>query len=424
MTTADWVPIEWPAQWGAGQLSLLRDTPFNAIAFPAAPPPALAAAARAAGLEVPTLVWRAWKDVDWAQSADVLAIGDGFWPAYSWKGVADGSAGPTGEPWLDANGWLYLYARSRGCGRAVWVRSDPPKDPRTVRQAHLQLLLAEAFAYGGRRPLWLPPEFAKELAGGHSRAVEDWKRLVAIARWLEAHSAWRSWPVVAPLIILSDFSGDNEYVAGETMLLAARQQAPFWPVYAPATVEVDFQNRRAALYPDQAAPGPKLAGLLQSFARKGGLVLIGPAAAKGFAGMKALNQHPHPRFDIYSLGDGRVAVARAAFDDPWTLANDAHLLTSKRYDPARLFNGGLLHTHTASSPDGNRSLVHVINYGGESPGHEVVLQVNRPVKSARFHAIGSASPAPAKLTGNPARPEIVLPDVSVYIGVELEHAHA
>jgi hypothetical protein len=424
MTPADWIPIEWPAQWGPGQLSLLRDTPFNALAFKAAPPPALAAAARAAGLQAPAVAWHAWKDVDWAQSADVLAIGDGFWPAYSWKGVADGTAGPTGEPWLDANGWLYLYARSRGGGRAVWVRSDPPKDPRTVRQAHLHLLLAEAFAYGGRRPLWLPPEFATALAGGQSRAMDDWKSLAARARWQEAHSAWRAWPAVAPLIVLSDFSGDNEYVAGETMLLAARQQAPFWPVYAPAAAEADFQNRRAALYLDQAAPAPKLSALLQSFARKGGLVLTGPAAAPGFAGLQPVNQHPHPRFDIYALGDGRVAVARAAFDDPWTLANDAHLMTSKRYDPARLFNGGLLHTHTTSSPDGTGSLVHIINYGGESPGHEVVLQVNRPVKSARFHAPGSASPAAAKLTGNPARPEIVLPDVSVYIGVELEHAHA
>jgi len=420
----DWIPIEWPAQWGPGQLRLLRDTPFNAIAFPSTAPPALARAARAAGLQAPALAWREWKEIEWAQPADVLAVSDGFWPAYSWKGVADGTAGPTGEPWLDANGWLYLYARSRGPGRAVWVRSDPPKDPRTVRQAHLQLLLAEAFAYGGRRPLWLPPDFALGLANGHSRAVDDWKTLAAMARWFEAHSAWRAWPAVAPLIILSDFSGDNEYVAGETMLLAARQQAPFWPVYAPAASPADFTNRRAALYLDQAAPQPKLAALLQSFARDGGLVLAGPSAARSFPGLKPVNQHPHPRFDIFSLGPGRVALARAPFDDPWTLANDAHLLTSKRYDPVRLFNGGLLHTHTASSPDLAAAIVHIVNYGGESPGHEVVLQVSRPVKSARFHDPRSASPPAVTLTGNPARPEFVLPDISVYIAVELEYAHA
>jgi len=424
MTPADWIPLEWPAQWGPGQLSLLRDTPFNAIAFKDPPPPALAAAARSAGLQAPTLAWQAWKEVDWTQSADVLAINDGFWPAYSWKGVADGTAGPTGEPWLDANGWLYLYARSRGAGRAVWLRSDPPKDPRTVRLAHLQLLLAEAFAYGGRRPLWLPPDMAASLAAGKSRAMEEWRTVAALARWFERHSAWRSWPAMAPLIILSDFGGDNEYVAGETMLLAARQQAPFWPVYAPAATETDFHQRRAALYLDQAAPKAELAGLLQSFARKGGIVLAGPSAAKSFSGLKPVNQHPHPRFDIYALGDGRVALARAAFDDPWTLASDAHVLTSRRYDPARLFNAGLLHLHTVASPDGNSALIHVINYGGEAPGHEVALQVNRPVKSARFHSPGASEPSAAKLTQNPARPEIILPDVLVYIAVELEYAHA
>src|SRR3974390_2611163 len=177
MTPADWIPIEWPAQWGTAQLSLLRDTPFNALAFQSPPPPALATAARQAGLQVPSVSWRPWKEVGWAQAADVLAINDGFGPAYSGRGGAEGTAGPTAEPWLDANGWLYLYARSRGAGRAVWVRSDPPKDPRTVRQPHLQLLLAEAFAYGGHRPLWLPPDFASAIAGGQSRAVNDWKIL-------------------------------------------------------------------------------------------------------------------------------------------------------------------------------------------------------------------------------------------------------
>jgi len=156
----------------------------------------------------------------------------------------------------------------------------------------------------------------------------------------------------------------------------------------------------------------------------GGLVLAGPSAARTFPGLKPMNQHPHPRFDIFSLGQGRVALARAPFDDPWTLANDAHLLTSKRYDPVRLFNGGLLHTHTASSPDLAAAIVHIVNYGGEAPGHEVVLQVGRPVKSARFHDPRSASPKAVTLTGNPARPEMVLPDFSVYIAVELEYAHA
>ena len=83
--------------------------------------------------------------------------------------------------------------------------------------------------------------------------MDDWKSLAARPRWQEAHSAWRVWPAVAPLIVLSDFSGDNEYVAGETMLLAARQQAPFWPVYAPAAAEADFHDRRAARCPPRRA---------------------------------------------------------------------------------------------------------------------------------------------------------------------------
>ena len=152
--------------------------------------------------------------------------------------------------------------------------------------------------------------------------------------------------------------------------------------------------------------------------------MAGPSAARSFAGLKPVNQHPHPRFDVYSLGEGRVAVSRAAFDDPWTLANDAHLFTSRRYDPARLFNGGLLHLHTAAQVGSNASIIHIVNYGGEPQGHEVMLQVNRPVKSARFHSPGASASILATLAGNPARPEINLPDVLVYIALELEYAHA
>jgi hypothetical protein len=428
-TPADWIPIEWPASWSAGQLGLLRDTPFNAIAFPAskkeeAPPAGVVEAAKAAGLTVPAVTWQAWKDIDWSKSDGIAAIGDGFWPAYNYKGMADGSAGPTGEPWLDANGWLYLYARARAGQRVVWLRSDPPEDPRTVRQPHLQLLLAEAFAYGGRRPLWLPPAFANALAAGNEQALKDWKKLADTARWFEQRKEWRSWPAVAPLVILSDFSGDNEYVAGETMLLAARKQVPFWPVSTAQATASDLAGRRSVLYLDPAPPDPKLLALLKAFATNGGLVLAGPACAKAFAGLKPVAASPHPRFDILALGRGRVAVARAVFDDPWTLADDAHLMTSKRYDPARLFNGGLLHTHTAASPDGKRSIVHIVNYGTEPFAHVVALQVTRSVRSARIHIPGEAESRVARPSGHPARPELTIPHFSVYLAVELEHAHA
>jgi hypothetical protein len=163
--------------------------------------------------------------------------------------------------------------------------------------------------------------------------------------------------------------------------------------------------------------------MLKTFAAQGGLVLAGPSAAKSFPGLKPVAAHPHPRFDVLALGRGRVAVARAAFDDPWTLADDTHLLMSRRFDPVRLFNGGLLHTHTTASPDGKRSLVHIINYGTEPFYHVVVLQVTRPVRSAKTYLPGAADPKSVEVGGDPARPEIVIPHFSVYLAVELEHAH-
>ena len=422
--SASWIPIEWPAEWGPQQVSLLRDTPFNAVVFRSAPPAGVADAVRAAGLATPAVNWREWKKVDWTSAEEPLAVSDGFWPAFNWKNMADAQAAPTGEPWLDANGWLYLYGRSRSGGKAIWVRSDPPADPRTVRVGQVQLLLAEAFAYGGRRPVWLPPLFAKALAGGNSRVSDDFAKTAALARWFEAHGEWRSWPAVSPLALVSDFSEKNEYVAGEAMLLSARQQTPFWPLYSGTLKEEDLRNRRAVLYLDADPPKPQLLGLLDKFVRTGGLLIISPSAAKGLNGLKPVSDAPHPRFKISSLGRGRVAVGKTDFDDPWTVAGDAHLLTSRRYDPSRLFNGGLLHLHHSSSLDARRSLIHVVNYTAEPQGHVVVLQVSRPVQSALIHSPNSTQPVAAKITGTANRPEIVLPYFSVYIAVELEHAHA
>ena len=127
---------------------------------------------------------------------------------------------------------------------------------------------------------------------------------------------------------------------------------------------------------------------------------------------------------ILAMGKGRMALARAAFDDAWTLAEDAHLLMSRRYDPVRLFNGGLLHTHTVGSVDGHRSLVHIVNYGAEPFFHAVVLQVTRPIRSAKSYLSGSTETKTLEISGDPARPEIVIPHFSVYLAVELENAHA
>ena len=47
-TSAELVPIEWPASWRPELLSLLRDTPFNALAFKDPLPAGVAEAAAAA----------------------------------------------------------------------------------------------------------------------------------------------------------------------------------------------------------------------------------------------------------------------------------------------------------------------------------------------------------------------------------------
>ena len=88
------------------------------------------AAAQAAGLsavalhgfqgstDFPVIAWSEREDVPWDSTGPAVAIGGNVWPGVSLaSGGGDASAGPTGVPWLDSNGWYIQMARAQ-IGRA------------------------------------------------------------------------------------------------------------------------------------------------------------------------------------------------------------------------------------------------------------------------------------------------------------------
>lgn len=408
-----WVPFEWPAEWnGPARLPLLDGTPFNCVLAP----PALRGAAEKRGLAAPDVAWHSWKEVNWRAPGAVVAINDALWPELQRRANTQ-DAGPTGAPWLDANGWLIVYARSRAAGVPVWIKSPPPEDVRTVRIEQLLLAASESYAFGARRPVWLPPDLASGAAAGNAAAHKDWRRLADHSAWHEAHSAMRDWPVAARLLLVSDFSGPNEFLSSETMLLAARRNLLFQPVETARLTAKDFAGRKAALYTDLAPPPPAQKELLEQFAAQGGLLIAQKSA--GFAPGKPLPDQ-HPRFDLAAAGKGRIALAKTEFDDPWLLAQDAHLLMSRRWDPVRLFNPGSLILHHTVSPDGARAAVHLVNYSLQPAAHNVIVQVAAPCKAARFLIPGQAQPLPAAIEKVSGRQEIRVSPFGVYVAIELE----
>ncbi len=418
--------MEWPATWrDPALLSLLDGSPVNCLLLPPEAPPAIRAAAAAKALDCPEKIpWRMIKELDWKSDEPLLAIKDGFWPELSRKGGgadADAEAGPTGAPWLDANGWLIQLARARAPQRTVWIKSDPPEDAARLAATNYQLALAEAWTYGAKRPVWFSPQLAESIAAGNAQATQIWDQMKQTLNWVEARRGWNSWKPFARMVVLSDFSGPNEYTATETLTLAARRNLAFIPVETGKFAAAHLGGMKALLYVDDTPlPAPAVQALDQ-FMRAGGLVLTLKKPAEAFKGGKPMAE-PHPRFDLFALGKGRLAVSKGDYDDPWLLAQDAHLLMSRRHDAVRLFNAGSIQWFHTASADGRRWLIHLVNYSRWGSANLVALQTWQAVKGARFHTPASEQTQELEIHRETGHQEVYLPRFAVHASVELEIA--
>ena len=420
--------MDWPRDWSEpARLDLVRQTAINCLLCPVEPSREFRQAAQAASIEClppnsPAVTWRPLKEIDWKTAAPIIGVSDGVWPKLDIKrGGTSESTGPTGAPWLDANGWVIQLARSRGQGKPVWLRADPPQQNEVIGIPDYLLAIHEAEAFGARRPVWLSPVHAQELVKGIPAARQGWQSITGALAWWRSHQEWSQWPVDARLLVVSDFSGPNEYLATEILNLSARRDLAFHAATPDQVTDKSLHGLRALIYADQQPPAAALLTLMQQFADSGGLVLAAKETTAKLKGLKPLAE-THPRFTLYSAGKGRVAVPKPAWDDPYLVAVDTHLLMSRRHDSVRLFNGGSLNIHHVVSPDGSRSVVHLLNYARRGGAQQVLLQSQRPVRSARLLEPSKSEPVTLTVNREMGRYEMPLPPLAVYGAVELEHS--
>ena len=415
------VPMFWPAAWPGDEAArLLAASPIDClIASPEAEPSARKAAA-AKRIPFLNVRWTAWAETDWSRPAQI-AIGDGVWPAAA-AAQNRQEGGPTGAPWVDANGWIVQLASALApAGSEIWITSNPPGELRAIQPNQYLLGLAEAFAYGARRPVWLAPHHAAEVLEGKGEGADAWKSINSLLAWLAPRDPWRLYRPVSSLLVISDFAGANEYMAGEVLNLAARQHIAFTPVHKRRATPASFAGKRAALYVDPQPPPDPLAAAMSAFVQSGGLLIALNSAASAI-GPATPSAEPHPRFDLYSSGKGRLAISKQDFDDPWILARDAHLLMSRRWDSIRLFNAGSMLAFHAAAPAGRTSIVHLLNYTCRASAHPVSLQVPAGVRAVRLHSPAAATPAAAPIHRRDGRNEIDIPPYAVYCALELVHS--
>jgi hypothetical protein len=311
--------------------------------------------------DFPVIAWSDREDVAWDSTAPAAAIGGNVWPGVSLAGGgADASAGPTGVPWLDSNGWYIQMARAR-LKAPLWIVFDPPGGPAVVPPQSYVKAICDSEAAGGRWVISLDDKLRSDLAAGNTAA---WKDIAVAAGFFKNHPDWKSYRSLGLVGVISGFGGDDFGLTGEILNLMARRDLLFrviWKSQAMAqAMPQPFTGLKALIYADAAMPEQPLRRKITDFVEQGGLLITGPQWGKAGA--------PAPpgfqtQFDVLAVGKGRLAVARKAIDDPYQVAVETQLLLSHRNDLVKIYNSPSSGcTRYTASPDGKAALLQCLSY--------------------------------------------------------------
>ncbi|MEO8596026.1 MAG: hypothetical protein ABI759_22080 [Candidatus Solibacter sp.] len=465
---ADWSPMKWPkgAFWTQpASLDLIRGSAVNCLLIPwgkaenqtalgplvteavrrgialvgvveegASTGPA-AQAAKIAGLAAvatakpgeaggfPAVTLAKRSEIPSGKGDTAVAFTDSVWPAVKMMRAGGGNAagadaGPTGAPWLDSNLWFVQMAKVMMPDRPVWIMADPAAGRVFTRPGGYFIAVADAAQAGGRWVISLDDDFAGGLAKGDAKAAEDWKRVLKAVKFFADHAAWSKYGSLGLVGVLSDFRGENEFLATETLNLMMRRQLPFRAVDKTKLAANSLQGLKAVVYTDEQMPAPAMRQQLTAFARGGGLLICTKKCA-ALAGDGRALAADNPLFQIHSLGTGRIAVSTEDSIDPFVLAGQTHMLLSRKNDMYRLYNQGSATTIYTGSPDGKKALLQFLSFSaGRIP--DLGIDFVRGYRSAVCHMLETDAPSTVNLVRRESSQEVHLPGFPLFCAIELE----
>jgi hypothetical protein len=401
-------PFLWPASWkDPSALAPFADTAFDCLVCDrSAVPDAILAQAKQKGLAI----------VDPASPPAGVLITEGVWPGVQLaRGQAAASSGPTGNPWVDSNGWKIRLEGALHPGSQVWVDAKPANG--RALAASYPRVIADAAAYGGRWIVTLDDQLAGDIAQGKPDALAAWKKIAGAARFFKDHQAWSGYAPAAVLGIVSDFSGDNEFLGQELLNLVARTNQQSAIILKDKAAASSFAGLRAVLYADAKPPEPGLRSRIMAFVESGGTLITGPnwGAAPG----RPSTGLDLPGYAWRAAGKGHVALAQAEFADPYALANEAVLIVSHRYDSVRFWNAGSAGYHYTAAPDGKRAVVQMLFYTDRATT-SVTARVAGKYRTVKLWTLDGQEPRPIEMDLQKDAVELHLPSVSQYAAAELE----
>jgi hypothetical protein len=406
----EWTPFRWPNSWkDPSALSLLRGTAINYLLIDKGQEfDSVRSRARQEGLQV----------ADSAATPGGVSLVKGEWAGVRMsRGPGGGaSAGPTGVPWVNSNGWAIRLTAALHPATAVWVEARPAENARLTPDSYL-ITVADSASYGGRWVITLDAPFAAGVAAQRPESMTAWKKLCDSAAFFAAHKDWAGYEPQAIVGVISDYADDHEFFGGELLNLLARAGAHYRILLTEKVSEASLQGLRALVYADTAPPSPAVRSRILGFVQAGGMLVTSPKW--GAVTTPPLQAEDHPRFALHAVGKGRIAVAKEEQADPYMWANDTVVLVSHRYDLVRFWNGGATGSFYTASPDRQRAIVHLLFYSNRGPDAASVRVVGR-YRSARISTADQPTARSVEMVSQKEAVEIHLPQVSQYVALELE----
>jgi hypothetical protein len=346
-----------------------------------------------------------------------VTLAKGEWPGVKMArggGGGGGSAGPTGVPWVDSNGWLVRLESALHPETNVWVDALPAANMRPMASSYL-IALADSASHGGRWVISLDSQLAANIASKQAQALDTWKKLTAASAFFAAHKDWPGYHAIGTVGMVSDFTGGNEFFSREMLNLMARAGQHYRILLKDRLTDSSFASLRAVIYTDAEPPAPALRKQILAFVQSGGMLITGPKW--GDAPGTPMKGDEQPRYSWRSLGKGRIAWAAAEPDDPYLWANESAILVSHRYDLIRFWNGGATGSYCALSPDRKQAVAHLMFFANRGPDSASVRIAGR-YRSAKASTV--EGPVKVEMESQKDAVEIRLPQVSQYVALELE----
>ena len=350
---------------------------------------------------------------DWPEARPIGRAGRGAAAAASEPAF---EAGPTGEPWVNSIGWVVQLARARNPNAQVWVDAEPPRHPLTADE--YTRAVADAASNGGRWILTLDTDLAAGLRDGKPASLEIWKQILRSCDFFQSHEAWGSYKRAARLGLVSDFSGDNEFLSQEFLNMATRNNQPCQVLEKSRLTDADLKGLRTAIYLDGGSPGAELRRKLLAYASAGGLLVT----AQNWPQQGAPSAECTPVHDLHRR-KGQSGRSQRCQSDPYLLVKDVPVLVSHRYDAVRLYvaNAGILYYSVA--PGGRGGLLQLVNFanagGYNRQEWPLTAQVAERYETARLRTIDEPEPKDVEIGHKQGATQLFLPAISVYGAVEL-----